>query len=76
MKKPGIVALNQQELDILTRKIDDSNLDIPTKDAVLDTLEFTIELQKKLLDAKISIASLKRLFANEGEALKKLFLTS
>lgn len=76
MKKPGIATLNQQERDTLTRKIGDSNLDTSTKGTVLDTLDFAIELQQQLLDAKISIATLKRLFNGDSESLKKLLLMS
>jgi hypothetical protein len=72
MKKPDIIDLNPKARESLLKEIGDSNLEDATKDAVLNTIDFTIELQQQLKEAKISIANLQRLFGCDGETLKKL----
>ena len=76
MKKPKVVELDQKARDTLKRELIDSNLPGTTKETLFSTIDFAIELQQQLLDAKISIATLKRLFNGNSESLKKSLLMS
>jgi hypothetical protein len=75
MKKPVIAGLNQSERENIKRKVGDSNLDDGSKEAVLNTIDFAIELQRQLKEAKISIGKLRKMFGSDSEVLKKLLQT-
>jgi len=75
MKKPVIVGLNQFEREDIKNEIASSELNVATKEAVLNTIDFTIELQRQLKEAKISMGMLKKMFGSDSEVLKKLLQT-
>lgn len=75
MKKPVIAALNQFERENIKQEIVDSPLTFSTKEAILNTVDFAIELQQQLKEAKISIGKLKKMFGADSEVLKKLLQT-
>lgn len=75
MKKPVIVSLNQFERENIKQEIVDSLLISSTKEAVLNTFDFAIELQQQLKEAKISIGKLKKMFGADSEVLKKFLQT-
>ena len=75
MKKPVIAGLNQSEREDIKRKIGGSNLDDSSKETVLNTIDFAIELQHQLKDAKLSMGKLRKMFGSDSELLKKLLQT-
>jgi hypothetical protein len=75
MKKPVIAGLNQSEREDIKKKVGDSNLDDGSKEAVLNTIDFAIELQRQLKEAKISMGKLRKMFGSDSEVLKKLLQT-
>ena len=75
MKKPVIAQLNQSEREDLLEEVKNSQLKASTKEAISNTIDFTIELQRQLKDAKISMGMLKKMFGSDGESLKKLLQT-
>jgi hypothetical protein len=75
MKKPVIAGLNQCEREDIKNEIISSELNVSTKETVLNTIDFAIELQKQLKDAKISMGKLRKMFGSDSELLKKLLQT-
>ena len=75
MKKPVIAHLNQSEREALLTEVNNSQLKDSTKETISNTIDFAIDLQRQLKDAKISIGMLKKMFGSDGESLKKLLQT-
>ena len=75
MKKPVIVQLNQTEREALLAEIINSQLKDSTKETISNTIDFAIELQRQLKEAKITMGMLKKMFGSDGESLKKLLQT-
>ena len=75
MKKPVIIGLNAAEREAIKKRVSDNNLDDHSKEAVLNIIDFTIELQRQLKEAKISMGMLRKMFGSDSEVLKKLLQT-
>ncbi|MDR3491131.1 MAG: hypothetical protein P4M12_03690 [Gammaproteobacteria bacterium] len=75
MKKPVIIGLNDAEREAIKKRVSDNNLDDHSKEAVLNIIDFTIELQRQLKEAKISMGMLRKMFGSDSEVLKKLLQT-
>jgi hypothetical protein len=75
MKKPVIAGLNQSEREEIKKEVEESNMNASAKEAMLNTIDFMIDLQRQLKEAKISMGMLRKMFGSNSEVLKKLLQT-
>jgi hypothetical protein len=74
-KKPEKIDLNGHQIDSLSVRIDDCNLDIQDKVIVKSVLQFYFWIQTALQESKISIKRLMSMFGfKKTESMKNLAL--